>query len=106
MCGSEKQKRQRRTERINRGSQQRSKESSDLCKRGDGIASDKTEDVHSAYGLCIRNIATFDMDDEDAVISPPDGVGFDINCGSRCEACSQYHHNLMENDIPNKEEVR
>ena len=39
-------------------------------------------DVHSGYGFCIGNVAAFDMDDPDAVVSPG-GVGFDINCGVR-----------------------
>jgi tRNA-splicing ligase RtcB (3'-phosphate/5'-hydroxy nucleic acid ligase) len=39
-------------------------------------------DVHAGYGFCIGNVAAFDMDDPDAVVSPG-GVGFDINCGVR-----------------------
>ena len=34
-------------------------------------------DVHSGYGFCIGNVAAFDMDDPEAVVSPG-GVGFDI----------------------------
>ena len=50
-------------------------------------------DVHSGYGFCIGNVAAFDMDDEEAVISPG-GVGFDINCGVRL-----IRTNLMEEDV-------
>ncbi len=50
-------------------------------------------DVHSGYGFCIGNVAAFDMDDEDAVISPG-GVGFDINCGVRL-----IRTNLTESDV-------
>jgi tRNA-splicing ligase RtcB len=39
-------------------------------------------DVPSGYGFCIGNVAAFDMDDPEAVVSPS-GVGFDINCGVR-----------------------
>jgi hypothetical protein len=55
-------------------------------------------DVHSGYGFCIGNVAAFDMDDPDAVISPG-GVGFDINCGVRL-----IRTNLTEKDVG--EEVR
>ena len=37
-------------------------------------------DTHSGYGFAIGNVAAFDMDDSEAVVSPG-GVGFDINCG-------------------------
>ncbi|KAB7507946.1 tRNA-splicing ligase RtcB-like protein [Armadillidium nasatum] len=37
-------------------------------------------DVHAGYGFAIGNMAAFDMDNPEAVISPG-GVGFDINCG-------------------------
>jgi len=50
-------------------------------------------DVHAGYGFCIGNVAAFDMDDEEAVISPG-GVGFDINCGVRL-----LRTNLMEDDV-------
>jgi len=50
-------------------------------------------DVHSGYGFCIGNVAAFDMDDPEAVISPG-GVGFDINCGVRL-----IRTNLMETDV-------
>ena len=50
-------------------------------------------DVHSGYGFCIGNVAAFDMDDPDAVISPG-GVGFDINCGVRL-----IRTNLTEDDV-------
>lgn len=39
-------------------------------------------DIHSGYGFAIGNVAAFDMDDPEAVVSPG-GVGFDINCGVR-----------------------
>uniref|UniRef100_A0A7S3QAF7 RNA-splicing ligase RtcB homolog n=1 Tax=Chaetoceros debilis TaxID=122233 RepID=A0A7S3QAF7_9STRA len=52
-------------------------------------------DVHSGYGFCIGNVAAFDMDDAEAIISPG-GVGFDINCGVRL-----IRTNLTEkDDIP------
>lgn len=35
-------------------------------------------DVHSGYGFAIGNVAAFDMDDPEAIVSPG-GVGFDIN---------------------------
>lgn len=50
-------------------------------------------DVHSGYGFCIGNVAAFDMDDPDAIISPG-GVGFDINCGVRL-----IRTNLTEEDV-------
>ena len=50
-------------------------------------------DVHSGYGFCIGNVAAFDMDDPEAVISPG-GVGFDINCGVRLIRTS-----LTEDDV-------
>eukprot|EP00970_Alexandrium_tamarense_P004027 scaffold693_cov200-Alexandrium_tamarense.AAC.29 len=50
-------------------------------------------DVHSGYGFCIGNVAAFDMDDPQAVISPG-GVGFDINCGVRL-----IRTNLTEKDV-------
>jgi hypothetical protein len=53
-------------------------------------------DVHSGYGFCIGNVAAFDMDDPDAVISPG-GVGFDINCGVRL-----IRTNLTEEDVDEK----
>jgi tRNA-splicing ligase RtcB len=45
------------------------------------------------YGFCIGNVAAFDMNDPEAVVSPG-GVGFDINCGVRL-----IRSNLMECDI-------
>jgi tRNA-splicing ligase RtcB len=39
-------------------------------------------DLHSGYGFAIGNVAAFDMDNPDSVVSPG-GVGFDINCGVR-----------------------
>lgn len=50
-------------------------------------------DVHSGYGFAIGNVAAFDMDDPNAVVSPG-GVGFDINCGVRL-----IRTNLMYEDI-------
>lgn len=32
--------------------------------------------------MCIGGVAAFDMEDENAIISPG-GIGFDINCGVR-----------------------
>eukprot|EP00656_Telonema_subtile_P020633 TRINITY_DN2171_c0_g1_i1.p1 TRINITY_DN2171_c0_g1~~TRINITY_DN2171_c0_g1_i1.p1 ORF type:complete len:313 (+),score=101.55 TRINITY_DN2171_c0_g1_i1:131-1069(+) len=57
-------------------------------------------DVHSGYGFAIGNVAAFDMDDPEAVVSPG-GVGFDINCGVRL-----LRTNLTEADVlPVKEEL-
>lgn len=57
-------------------------------------------DVHSGYGFAIGNVAAFDMDDEEAVVSPG-GVGFDINCGVRL-----LRTNLTEADVqPRKEQL-
>lgn len=39
-------------------------------------------DLHSGYGFAIGNMAAFDYDNKEAVVSPG-GVGFDINCGVR-----------------------
>eukprot|EP00978_Attheya_sp_CCMP212_P039206 scaffold201791_cov35-Attheya_sp.AAC.1 len=50
-------------------------------------------DVHSGYGFCIGNVAAFDMENPDAVVSPG-GVGFDINCGVRL-----LRTNLTEEDV-------
>jgi tRNA-splicing ligase RtcB len=50
-------------------------------------------DVHSGYGFAIGNVAAFDMDDPNAVVSPG-GVGFDINCGVRL-----VRTNLTEKDV-------
>ena len=50
-------------------------------------------DVHSGYGFAIGNVAAFDMDDPEAVVSPG-GVGFDINCGVRL-----LRTNLTEKDV-------
>lgn len=35
-------------------------------------------DVHSGYGFAIGNVAAFDMDDPESIVSPG-GVGFDIS---------------------------
>lgn len=57
-------------------------------------------DVHSGYGFAIGNMAAFDMEDPDAIVSPG-GVGFDINCGVRL-----VRTNLMESDVsPIKEQL-
>ncbi|KRT81273.1 hypothetical protein AMK59_5781 [Oryctes borbonicus] len=50
-------------------------------------------DIHSGYGFAIGNIAAFDMDDPNSVVSPG-GVGFDINCGVRL-----IRTNLFEKDV-------
>ena len=50
-------------------------------------------DIHSGYGFAIGNVAAFDMDDPEAVVSPG-GVGFDINCGVRLVRTS-----LTESDV-------
>eukprot|EP00923_Selenidium_pygospionis_P042776 GHVN01073853.1.p1 GENE.GHVN01073853.1~~GHVN01073853.1.p1 ORF type:complete len:508 (+),score=64.36 GHVN01073853.1:39-1562(+) len=57
-------------------------------------------DVHSGYGFSIGNVAAFDMDDPEAIVSPG-GVGFDINCGVRL-----LRTNLTEADVaPVKERI-
>lgn len=55
-------------------------------------------DVHSGYGFAIGNVAAFDMDDPESVVSPG-GVGFDINCGVRL-----IRTNLMEADVTDVKE--
>ena len=50
-------------------------------------------DVHSGYGFAIGNMAAFDMDNPDSIVSPG-GVGFDINCGVRL-----LRTNLSESDV-------
>jgi len=57
-------------------------------------------DVHSGYGFAIGNVAAFDMDDPNSIVSPG-GVGFDINCGVRL-----LRTNLTEADVgPVKEQL-
>ncbi|XP_067906157.1 RNA-splicing ligase RtcB homolog [Heterodontus francisci] len=57
-------------------------------------------DVHSGYGFAIGNMAAFDTNDPQAVVSPG-GVGFDINCGVRL-----LRTNLDEGDVqPVKEQL-
>jgi tRNA-splicing ligase RtcB len=57
-------------------------------------------DIHSGYGFAIGNVAAFDMDDPNAIVSPG-GVGFDINCGVRL-----VRTNLFWDDVKNvKEEL-
>lgn len=50
-------------------------------------------DIHSGYGFAIGNMAAFDMDNPESVVSPG-GVGFDINCGVRL-----LRTNLFEEDV-------
>eukprot|EP00771_Trimastix_marina_P000415 gnl/Trimastix_PCT/1432.p1 GENE.gnl/Trimastix_PCT/1432~~gnl/Trimastix_PCT/1432.p1 ORF type:complete len:527 (-),score=143.53 gnl/Trimastix_PCT/1432:118-1545(-) len=50
-------------------------------------------DCHSGYGFAIGNVAAFDMENPEAVVSPG-GVGFDINCGVRV-----IRTNLTEADV-------
>jgi tRNA-splicing ligase RtcB len=57
-------------------------------------------DVHSGYGFAIGNMAAFDVNDPEAIVSPG-GVGFDINCGVRL-----LRTNLSEKDVaPVKEQL-
>ena len=63
------------------------------CLPGIVNASIAMPDCHSGYGFAIGNVAAFDMDDPNAVVSPG-GVGFDINCGVRV-----LRTNLMEEDV-------
>nr|BAN65727.1 uncharacterized protein family UPF0027 family protein [Babesia bovis] len=57
-------------------------------------------DAHSGYGFSIGNVAAFDMNNPEAVVSPG-GVGFDINCGVRL-----LRTNLTLNDVtPVKEQL-
>lgn len=55
-------------------------------------------DIHSGYGFAIGNIAAFDMDDPNSIVSPG-GVGFDINCGVRL-----IRTNLFEKDVLEEKE--
>jgi len=50
-------------------------------------------DVHSGYGFAIGNMAAFDMEDPNAVVSPG-GVGFDINCGVRLIRTNLFEHEV------------
>lgn len=50
-------------------------------------------DIHSGYGFAIGNVAAFDVDDPQAIVSPG-GVGFDINCGVRV-----LRTNLTEKEV-------
>lgn len=50
-------------------------------------------DIHSGYGFAIGNVAAFDMDNPESVVSPG-GVGFDINCGVRL-----LRTNLTEKEV-------
>ena len=57
-------------------------------------------DVIIGYGFAIGNMAAFDMNDPEAIVSPG-GVGFDINCGVRL-----LRTNLSEKDVlPVKEQL-
>eukprot|EP01135_Chromosphaera_perkinsii_P008279 Nk52_evm1s1229 gene=Nk52_evmTU1s1229 len=67
-----------------------------------GIVGNSTAlpDVHAGYGFAIGNMAAFDMNDPESIVSPG-GVGFDINCGVRL-----LRTNLDETDVqPIKEEL-
>lgn len=55
-------------------------------------------DIHSGYGFSIGNVAAFDMNDPNAIVSPG-GVGFDINCGVRL-----VRTNLDWDDVKGKQE--
>lgn len=55
-------------------------------------------DIHSGYGFAIGNMAAFDMDNPESVVSPG-GVGFDINCGVRL-----LRTNLFEKDVQDVKE--
>lgn len=46
-----------------------------------------------SYNFFLGNMAAFDMDDPQAIVSPG-GVGFDINCGVRL-----LRTNLFEKDV-------
>ena len=57
-------------------------------------------DIHSGYGFAIGNVAAFDVNNPNSVVSPG-GVGFDINCGVRL-----IRTNLSEKDVqPHKEQL-
>ncbi|KYR01965.1 UPF0027 family protein [Tieghemostelium lacteum] len=57
-------------------------------------------DIHSGYGFSIGNVAAFDCENPESIVSPG-GVGFDINCGVRL-----LRTNLFEKDIePIKESL-
>lgn len=57
-------------------------------------------DIHAGYGFAIGNVAAFDMNARNSVVSPG-GVGFDINCGVRL-----IRTNLNSKDInPNIQEA-
>lgn len=57
-------------------------------------------DIHSGYGFAIGNVAAFDMNNPNSIVSPG-GVGFDINCGVRL-----VRTNLFEKDVnPIKEQL-
>ena len=57
-------------------------------------------DLHSGYGFAIGNVAAFDMDNPESIVSPG-GVGFDINCGVRL-----LRTNLTEAEVgPVREEL-
>ncbi|KAL0230466.1 hypothetical protein PCE1_004025 [Barthelona sp. PCE] len=55
-------------------------------------------DIHAGYGFSIGGVAAFDMDDEEAIVSPG-GVGFDINCGVRMLRTNLQHEDLDEETI-------
>jgi len=56
--------------------------------------------IQTQKGFAIGNVAAFDMNNPDGVVSPG-GVGFDINCGVRL-----LRTNLSESDVnPVKERL-
>jgi RNA-splicing ligase RtcB len=55
--------------------------------------------MHSGYGFSIGHVAAFDMESEEAVVSPG-GVGYDINCGVRL-----IRTNLNERDLKLKQQA-
>ena len=52
-------------------------------------------DVHCGYGFSIGNVAAFDMNNPDAIVSPG-GVGFDINCGVRLLRTNLFYDDIKD----------
>mmetsp|Transcript_13657 Transcript_13657/g.27931 ORF Transcript_13657/g.27931 Transcript_13657/m.27931 type:complete len:537 (-) Transcript_13657:56-1666(-) len=52
-------------------------------------------DVHSGYGFSIGNVAAFDMNDPNSIVSPG-GVGFDINCGVRLLRTNLFYDDVKD----------
>jgi len=52
-------------------------------------------DVHSGYGFSIGNVAAFDMNDPESIVSPG-GVGFDINCGVRLLRTNLFYDDVKD----------